>query len=105
MILLSLFWTVQFTPRIVDTVDLVSDQFATEDAMSKTITAITDDDVDMFVALVQPDNGNVIHRLENPTRPFVVKLRALAINFSARRCMHTDPDFVNRSRTHCSNSA
>ena len=73
--------------------------------MSKTIAAITGDDVDMFVALVQPDTGNVIHRLKNLARPFIVNLGALAISFSARPCMHTDPAFVNRSRTHCSNSA
>ena len=65
---------IELGPWILDTIDLVSDQFPTKNAMRQPVARVASDDVYMLVALVEAYEGYTIYRLENLTRPFVINL-------------------------------
>jgi len=66
------FGVVEFAPRIVNACDLIGDEFACQDAQRETMAGVPSHDVSAAFALVEPNEGDLVHGIQNLTRPLVV---------------------------------
>ena len=71
------FWVVKLGPRIVNAVDLISDEFSSKDAMCKPIATVAGHDVGMLFALVEANKGDEIDGFEDLARPLVIDLATI----------------------------